>query len=252
MTRSCFVLSAALLCGCLDFDVFRTEPTTGATSSASTGGNGGGGDGGAGGGSTSSTTTGMGGMGGSGGEAPDLPPCGGLQDDFEGAAPLTWDVFMGSFTNGLAVGQPPQSIFRLNATQATVLDECAILVEFVNPVASGQMYFEWSWTRNFYYVFRILTNDGNLTRIDLTTDAGTNTNPPILDSTPFLTGWARISNVGTDFRIETADTPNGPWLLRVVIPEASAPAWLSDPGVAEFGTYGATGAPASFDNFNTP
>jgi hypothetical protein len=252
MTRSWLALSA-LLCGCLDFDTFRTEPTTGATTSASTGGDAGGGGAGAGGGGGGSTSsTGIGGMGGAGGEVPDPPPCGGLQDDFDGGASLMWQPFMGSFTNDVARGQPPQALFRLDPSEATLLDECAVHVQFIDTVSTGQMYFEWSLSGDFSRVLRIITNDQTMTRVELTNDAGMITTPPLLDATPFVTGWARISNVADEYRIETADNRTGPWLARATVPEAGAPAWLSQPGVVEFGIYVATGGPVSFDNFNTP
>jgi hypothetical protein len=253
MSRSSFVLAAALLCGCLDFDVFDTEPTTGSTTSSGGGGSGAGGSGGSGpgGGGGGTTTTGMGGMGGSGGGV-ELPPCGGLQDDFDGGASLMWNPFMGSFTNDVARAQPPQSLFRLDVSEATTLQDCAIHIQFLETVNAGQMYFEWSLAGDFNYVLRILTNDQTLTRIDLTNDMGMITNPTLLDPDPFVTGWARVANVGGDYRIETAESSNGPWTLRAEVPAASAPQWLSQPGVAEFGIYNATGGPVAFDNFNTP
>lgn len=253
MRRSSFALVAALLCGCLDFDVFETEPTTGSTTSTGGGGTGAGGSGAAGGagGGAGGTTTGMGGMGGSGGGEV-IPPCGDLQDDFDGGASLTWNPFMGTFTNDVARAQPPQSLFRLDVTEATSLQDCAIHVQFVETVNAGQMYFEWSLAGDFNYVLRILTNDQTLTRIDLTNDMGSITNLTLLDATPFVTGWARIANTRGDYRIETADSSSGPWTLRAEIPAAGAPQWLTQPGVAEFGIYNATGGPATFDNFNTP
>jgi hypothetical protein len=258
MTRNRFLLTALLLAGCLDFDVLRTEPTTGATSSSGTGAGGAGGGAtgtgglGGGGGSGGGSTTNTGGAGGAGGSFPDLPPCGDLQDNFDGGQTLDWNVLSGSFTQDQATAPPPQSLFRLNVSQATDFVDCSVLVEFVDSVASGQMYFEWSLAGDFSRVLRILTNNQNMTRIDLTSDAGMITNPPLLDPSPFVTGWARISNLQGNYRIETAAMPTGPWSLRVEILAADAPAWLSQPGVVEFGTYNATGSPAAFDNFNSP
>lgn len=192
------------------------------------------------------------GGGGTGGGGLDLPPCGDLQDNFDGGPELTWNIVGGAFAQDAAQTQPPQTLFRLTPQHETLLQECSLHVQFVDTVNNGQMYFEWSLTGNFSYVFRILTNDQNMTRIDLTTDAGMLMNPPLLDPTPFVTGWARISNHEGDFRIETAPAPAGPWSLRAEVLAAAAPAWLSQPGVAEFGIYNASGNNAEFDNFNTP
>ncbi len=256
MRRSYPLLLACGLAGCLDFDVFRAEPTTGSSSSAGGGGGGGvGGAGGAGGGAVGggggTGPGGGGGMGGGGVGGGTPGACGGFVDDFNGGPTLTWDLQSASFANDRALASPPNATFTLNASQATILSDCFVQLEVVQDT-NGLAFFGWTDTGNPARYLRLITNAANLVFVQLTPDVGPAADIPVLDPTPFTTGYVRISEMGGTFSVETGSSPSGPWVVRALLPQAIAPSWLvSSPGRAYFGVEG-NGTPAEFDNFNTP
>lgn len=255
MRATCFLLAATTaLCACLDFDVFDTEPTTGSTSS--TGGAGGaGGDGGAG--TTTATTTtgmggqgGMGGSGGGGGSPPDLPPCGGLTDDFDGATPdLVWDLGSGaSFANDRAVASPPNGSFRYLGDPTLVLQDCSISIDVVTDTTQS-WFFGWQNLQDGNNILwflttaqnggRVVINDGGLQGYDVATGV--------------TTTRVRISQSDGSYRVETAALGTEDWSVVWALPEAAAPVWLAEPGYPQFGAQGAgAGTDAEYDDFGLP
>jgi hypothetical protein len=250
MRRALLVVLAASPFGCLDFDVFRTEPTTGSTTStgsATSGGGGQGGDGGNGG-AGGSTTTNTGGMGGAGGGA--LQPCGGFVDDFDGGAALDWDVQSGSFANDRAVTMPPNSTFTLADSKAVPLSNCFAQIELAVD-SNGLPFFGWGSLDNPARFRKFITNSTGQVFVQLSPDSGPATDLPVTNAQPFDSGFVRISEVDGSYNVETGPAADGPWLPRVTLPVASAPAWLAQAGRPYFGVEG-NGSPAEFDNFNTP
>jgi len=237
-----------LAVGCLDFDVFRTEPDP--SSSASSGG-GAGGEGGVGGATSSSTassTSSGGGMGGAGGGG--LQPCGGFIDDFDGMAALDWDVQAGMFSNDAAVATPPNSSFALNETKGAVLSNCYAQVE-VTQDSDGFPFVGWLAAGSPQRFLKFITNGSDQVFVQLSSDMGPASDLQVMNAAPFTTGFVRIKEEAGNYTVETGSGSQGPWTVRVSFPAAGAPTWLSSPGRIFFGVEG-NGTMAEFDNFNTP
>jgi hypothetical protein len=187
-------------------------------------------------------------MGGAGGGPVDLPPCGGLTDDFDDPMPdLVWNLAAGAtFNNNRAVASPPNGSFRYLGDPGLLLANCKIQID-VAVDTNQSWFFGWAnlqdgnnilwFATNTQNEARVIINDGGL----MSTLVGTNKG----------TKRVRISHSDAEYRVETADIGSSAWTERFAVPEASAPAWLAQPGYPQFGAQGAgAGTSAEFDNFN--